>query len=125
MFSSNDAFASFSVDDIGAAREFYGTTLGFDVREDEMGFLELRPGGGGRVLIYGKPDHRQATFTVLNIVVADIDSAVDRLTEAGIEMQRYEGFNQDAKGISRERGGTIAWFSDPAGNVVAVLENAG
>lgn len=124
MFSSNDAFASFAVDDIGAAREFYGTTLGFEVREDEMGFLELQPAAGGRVLIYAKPDHQPATFTVLNIVVADIDSAVSRLVEAGIEMQRYEGFNQDAKGISREGGGAIAWFSDPAGNVLAVLENA-
>jgi predicted enzyme related to lactoylglutathione lyase len=124
VFSSNDAYASFSVDDIDAARAFYGTTLGFEVREDEMGFLELRPASGGRVLIYAKRDHQPATFTVLNIVVADIDRAVDGLVGAGIEMQRYEGFNQDSKGISREYGGTIAWFSDPAGNVLAVLENA-
>lgn len=127
MFRGNDAFASFSVSDLAAAREFYAGTLGLEVAttDDAMGFLELHLGGGGRVLVYDKPDHQPATFTVLNFVVDDVEQAVDRLAGAGIEMLRYEGFEQDARGIARsDYGPPIAWFADPAGNVIAVMQAA-
>ena len=125
MFTNNDAFASFSVADIGAAKEFYGRTLGFDITEDAMGFLQLKLGGGGRVLVYSKPNHEPATFTVLNIVVPDIEKAVDDLAAAGVAMQQYDmpEIKTDARGIARdEYGQAIAWFADPAGNIIAVLE---
>jgi predicted enzyme related to lactoylglutathione lyase len=121
MFRDNDAFASFSVGDIAAAKAFYGGTLGFELTENEMGFLDVRLAGGGKLLIYGRENHQPATFTVLNITVADIEQAVDDLVAAGVAMERYEGFNQDAKGISRDFG-AIAWFTDPAGNIIALLE---
>ena len=123
MFADRQVFASFSVDDIDAARAFYDNTLGLIVTHNEMGFLELHPSGGGRVLIYPKDSHQPATFTVLNIVVGDVEAAVDGLVAAGVTFERYEGFSQDERGIARDGGGggAIAWFKDPAGNVLAVL----
>ena len=122
-----DIFSSFSIDDVDAARRFYGETLGLDVQENPMGFLEIAVGDGRRVLVYTKENHEPATFTVLNFVVPDVEEAVDRLTAAGIEMEQYDqpGITTDAKGIARqtEEGAPgIAWFKDPAGNIHAVLE---
>ena len=125
MFRDNEAFSSYSVDDLDRARGFYGETLGLEVGEDPMGFLELRLAGGGRVMIYPKPDHQPATFTVLNFVVPNIEEAVDALAAAGVEMQQYDmaDIKTDERGIARgELGPPIAWFADPAGNVIAVIQ---
>jgi catechol 2,3-dioxygenase-like lactoylglutathione lyase family enzyme len=125
MFSDSKAFSGFAVDDLEAARSFYGETLGLDVRPDEMGFLELHLAGGATVLVYGKDDHQPANYTILNFPVPDVDAAVDGLTKAGVRMERYGAeFDQDEKGISRGNGPTIAWFTDPAGNILAVLDES-
>ena len=122
MFDASKAFSGFSVDDIAAAKSFYGDTIGLDVSE-EHGLLWLRIGQGSGVLVYPKPDHTPAAFTILNFAVADIDESVDELTKRGVRFVRYEGFEQDEKGIHRgDEGPPIAWFTDPAGNVLAVLE---
>ena len=125
MFSDSHAFAGFAVDDIDAARAFYAGVLGLELSEAN-GMLTLHLAGGGRVLVYPKPDHQPATFTVLNLPVDDIDAAVDGLIAAGVTLERYEGMPQDERGIVRppkpEYGPPIAWFRDPAGNVVSVLE---
>ena len=121
MFENSKAFSGFSVDDLDRARQFYEGTLGLNVTE-ENGMLGLHVSGGGDILIYPKDDHTPATFTILNFPVEDIDRAVDDLTGSGIEMERYEGMNQDEKGIMRDAGPPIAWFLDPAGNVLSVLE---
>ena len=126
MFKDNHAFSGFSTNDIATAREFYGKTLGLEVTEDEgMGMLTLHLAGGGNVLIYPKDNHQPATFTVLNFPVGDINGAVDALTKAGVEFERYEGTPHDERGIVRgpaESGPPIAWFKDPAGNILSVLE---
>jgi catechol 2,3-dioxygenase-like lactoylglutathione lyase family enzyme len=121
MFRSSHAFSGFSTNDIPKAKQFYGETLGLDVTE-ENGMLNLRLAGGGRVLIYPKDNHEAATFTVLNFPVENIDQAVDGLTKAGVDFERYEGTGQDERGIAREYPPPIAWFKDPAGNILAVLE---
>ena len=127
MFAKTKAFASFSVDDIDAAKTFYGETLGLEVSE-ENGMLTLHIADGGNILIYPKPNHAPASFTVLNFPVEDIDQAVDELTKRGVRFERYDfkDFEQDEKGIARAGGGQegppIAWFTDPARNVIAVLE---
>ena len=121
MFRSSHAFSGFSTNDIPKAKQFYGETLGLDVTE-ENGMLSLRLAGGGRVLIYPKDNHEAATFTVLNFPVANVDQAVDGLTNAGVEFERYEGMGQDERGIARAYPPPIAWFKDPAGNILAVLE---
>jgi predicted enzyme related to lactoylglutathione lyase len=122
MFKNTTAFSGFSVNDLDKAKQFYGETLGVDVsNEDGMLFLHLS--GGGKVLIYQKDDHQPATFTVLNFPVDDIDAAVDELKNKGVTFERYENMKQDEKGIMREWGPPIAWFTDPAGNVLAVLED--
>ena len=118
------AFSGFSSNDIGKARDFYGKTLGLKVTEAN-GILTLHPEGGGRVVIYPKPNHEPASFTVLNFAVADIDQAVDGLAAAGVRFERYQGFEQDERGIHRGEGPPIAWFKDPAGNILAVLQEAG
>ena len=127
MFRDSHAFSGFSTNDLDKAREFYGQTLGLDIGE-EMGTLMLQLAGGGRVLIYPKNDHTPATYTVLNFPVDDIDATVDRLEGAGVEMERYEGIDQDEQGIARGKaigqGPDIAWFKDPAGNILAVLDGS-
>jgi catechol 2,3-dioxygenase-like lactoylglutathione lyase family enzyme len=125
VFSPSAAFSSFSVDDIDVAREFYGGVLGLEVRENEMGFIELLAASGTRVLVYPKPGHQPADFTVLNFPVDDIDDAVDDLRARGVETKIYSDaeFASDDRGIVRdERGPAIAWFRDPAGNVLSVME---
>jgi catechol 2,3-dioxygenase-like lactoylglutathione lyase family enzyme len=124
MFQDTRAFAGFSTNDIEKAKEFYGRTLGLKYTE-EMGNISLDIAGGGQVLIYPKDNHEPATFTVLNFPVPDINTAVERLTASGIELERYEGFDQDERGIMRGFGPPIAWFKDPAGNILSVLETQG
>jgi len=123
IIKNSKAFSGFSTNDIPKAKEFYGTTLGLDVSE-ENGMLTLKFPGGHTVLIYPKgDDHEPATFTVLNIQVDDIDRAVDELTAAGITFERYgEVAQQDERGIARDIGPPIAWFKDPAGNILSVIQ---
>jgi len=121
MLKDSHAFSGFSSNDIPKAREFYSRTLGLEVTEAN-GMLTLNLAGGGKVLIYPKDNHEPASFTVLNFPVKDIDGAVDGLTKAGVEFERYEGAGQDERGIEREYPPPIAWFKDPAGNILAVLE---
>lgn len=121
MLQSQNAFSSFSVNDLQKAKAFYGQTLGLKVKESEMG-LEIRPGETD-VFIYPKPNHTPASFTVLNFVVDDIDEAVDELKQNGVQFEQYEGeIKTDKKGIHRDRGPSIAWFKDPSGNILSVLE---
>jgi catechol 2,3-dioxygenase-like lactoylglutathione lyase family enzyme len=121
MLGDSHAFSGFSSDDIARAKEFYAETLGLQVTE-QNGMLNLQLAGGGSVLVYPKPDHQPASFTVLNFPVPDIEQAVDELTKAGVRFERYEQANQDERGISRGSGPSIAWFKDPAGNILSVLE---
>ena len=123
MFRADEAFSGFAVDDLARARQFYGETLGLRVTEDvpDMPLLQLHVGGGQPVLIYEKPGHEPASFTVLNLPVDDIDAAVDELTKRGVELERYEGMPQDERGVMRGNGPDIAWFKDPAGNVLSVI----
>jgi catechol 2,3-dioxygenase-like lactoylglutathione lyase family enzyme len=121
MLRDSHAFSGFSSNDIPKAKQFYGQTLGLEVSEENE-MLTLHLAGGGSVLIYPKDNHEPATFTVLNFPVTDIDAAVDQLTQAGVAFERFDGFNQDERGIMRDQGPPIAWFKDPAGNVLAVLE---
>lgn len=131
MFSDTKAFSGCSVDDIARAREFYGEVLGLptDLISSEQGLMTAKLAGGGELFIYAKPDHEPAGYTVLNFQVGDIDAAVDGLAERGVEIDRPEGFEFDEKGIARSAGGeggpSIAWFRDPAGNVLSVLEQPG
>jgi catechol 2,3-dioxygenase-like lactoylglutathione lyase family enzyme len=122
MLGSSKAFSGFAVRDVAEAKGFYGATLGLDVTE-ENGMLWLNPAGGGRILVYPKPDHTPASFTVLNFPVDDVESAVDELTGRGVVFEHYEGtgLQTDAKGIFRGGGPLIAWFTDPAGNVLSVI----
>ncbi|HEY0453354.1 VOC family protein [Actinophytocola sp.] len=119
MFEQTRAFSGFSVDDIPAARRFYGETLGLRVSEDH-GMLTLHIAGDRDTLIYPKPDHTPAAFTILNFPVDDIESAVDELAARGVEFEKYDFV--DAKGIARETGPLIAWFRDPAGNILSVIQ---
>ena len=122
MFANTKAFSGFAVDDLQKAREFYERTLGLRVSE-RNGLLTLHLAGGRDTFVYPKPDHTPASYTILNFPVDDIDEAVDALAARGVRFTRYDGFNQDQKGISREEGGPpIAWFTDPAGNILSVLE---
>jgi catechol 2,3-dioxygenase-like lactoylglutathione lyase family enzyme len=125
MLTKSKAFSGFAADDLKKARDFYEGTLGLEVTE-EMGLLNLHLAGGRDTLIYEKPDFEPATYTILNFPVEDIDEAVDGLTERGVRFERYEGFEQDEKGIARatDESPDIAWFTDPAGNILAVLEEA-
>jgi catechol 2,3-dioxygenase-like lactoylglutathione lyase family enzyme len=120
MLSDSKAFSGFAANDIAQARAFYADTLGLEVTE-EHGMLNLHLAGGTEVLIYPKPDHTPAEFTVLNFPVDDVETAVDALTERGVSFERYEGAGQDEKGIMRGNGPDIAWFRDPAGNILSVL----
>ena len=121
MFGTTRAFSGFSVDDIAAARAFYGETLGLKVSE-ENGMLTLHIAGDRDILVYPKANHTPATYTVLNFPVDDIDAAVGELARRGVRFERYEGMDADEKGIFRGGGPLIAWFTDPAGNVLSVLQ---
>jgi predicted enzyme related to lactoylglutathione lyase len=111
------------VDDLGAAQKFYGETLGLGVSEED-GALMLHLAGDHRILVYPKPDHSPASFTILNFPVDDIDQAVDDLTSRGVPIQHYQGFDTDDKGIYRGKERSIGWFTDPAGNVLSVAQEA-
>jgi catechol 2,3-dioxygenase-like lactoylglutathione lyase family enzyme len=121
MFANTKAFSGFAVDDVEKARAFYADTLGVRTSE-EHGMLTLHLAGDRDVLVYPKPDHTPATYTILNFPVDDVDAAVDELTSRGVTFERYDGSGQDEKGIMRGQGPDIAWFRDPAGNVLSVLK---
>ena len=124
MFKNSHAFSSFSVDDLSKAKDFYGKTLGLDVSEiAEMEVLMVDFPNGAKVMIYPKDNHKPATFTVLNFPVDDIEQAVDELISKGITFEQYKEFKTDEKGISRVWGQEIAWFKDPAGNIISVLKD--
>ena len=125
MLADSKAFSGFAVPDIDAARDFYRDKLGLDVTEQEMGglsLLTLNLAGDRPTMIYPKPDFQPATYTILNFPVDDVEAAVDELSARGVQFENYEGFDQDEKGIARGNGPDIAWFKDPAGNVLAVLK---
>ena len=126
MFKNNEAFSGFSVNDLTAAKKFYGETLGIEVEQGGQG-LRLKIAGGNPTFVYSKPDHVAATFTILNFPVDDIDRAVDQLTAAGVKFEHY-GKLTDARGIARGAttggGPDIAWFKDPAGNILSVLQQS-
>jgi catechol 2,3-dioxygenase-like lactoylglutathione lyase family enzyme len=122
MLGNSKAFSGFAAPDLEAARRFYGETLGLEVAQENDELLNLRLAGDRPTLIYSKPDFEPATYTILNFPVEDIDAAVDELVSRGVEIERYDGFGQDEKGIARDAGPPIAWFKDPAGNILAVLQ---
>ncbi len=123
MLGDSRSFASYSTNDVAKARQFYGDTLGLET-SDDGGLLNISLPGGGRLLIYPKADHQAATFTVLNFAVDDLARTVDELTAKGVRFERYEGFEHDERGIAAPQGGgpAIAWFKDPAGNILSVLQ---
>lgn len=121
MFANTKAFSGFAVDDVEKAREFYGGTLGIETSEAN-GIMTLHLAGGRDTIVYPKPGHTPAEYTILNFPVDDIDEAVDELTARGIKFERYDGAGQDEKGINRAGGPYIAWFRDPAGNILSVLQ---
>lgn len=121
MFSESKAFSGFAVPDVEAAERFYGETLGIDVTNDN-GLLTLHLDGGARpTIVYPKPDHVPATFTILNFPVEDVGEAVRQLALRGVEVERYDGMPQDDDGVMRGNGPDIAWFTDPAGNILSVI----
>ena len=121
MFANTKAFSGFAVDDLEAAQNFYGQTLGLNTSE-HYGLLTLHLAGDRDTLVYPKPDHVPASYTILNFQVDDIDAAVGELASRGVRLERYDGLGQDEKGINRAGGPYIAWFKDPAGNILAVLQ---
>jgi len=126
MLKDNIAFSGFSVNDLAAAKTFYSEVLGLEVKEDDMG-LTLKLGGGATVFVYPKQDHTPATFTILNFVVNTIDTAVESLKEKGVVFEQYENLTDNkgiARGIAANRGPDIAWFKDPAGNILSVLQQS-
>jgi catechol 2,3-dioxygenase-like lactoylglutathione lyase family enzyme len=124
MLADSKAFSGFAVDDLDKARQFYGETLGLktSMLDEENGVLSLHLAGDRDTLIYQKPDFTPATYTILNFPVEDVDKAVDELSARGVRFEKYDGFDQDEKGIARGPGPVIAWFKDPAGNILSVLE---
>ncbi len=124
MFENTKAFSGFAVDDVDKAKAFYGDTLGLrtEVLDPEEGLFVLHIAGDRDTVVYRKPDFVPATYTILNFPVENIDEAVDELSSRGVSFDRYEGFDQDDKGIARAAGPPIAWFKDPAGNILSVLE---
>lgn len=124
MFKINSAFSSFSVNDIEKAKEFYGKILGMKVKEEEMGIISIVISEGTLIIIYPKEDHTPATFTILNFPVSNIDEAVDELNKRGVKFILYkEGYiKTDDKGVTRGNGPNIAWFKDPAGNILSIIE---
>jgi catechol 2,3-dioxygenase-like lactoylglutathione lyase family enzyme len=124
MLSQSKAFSGFAVDDLEQAREFYADTLGLDVESiDDPGLLNVKLAGDRDVLVYPKGDFEPATYTILNFPVDDVEAAVDGLAARGVSFEHYDGMEQDEKGIARGPGPEIAWFKDPAGNILAVLES--
>jgi catechol 2,3-dioxygenase-like lactoylglutathione lyase family enzyme len=127
MFKDSEAFSGFAVPDVAKAKEFYGEKLGLEVTDEEMGVIGIKLGSGQTVMVYPKDDHAPANYTILNFPVSDVEAAVDELAGKGVEFERYEGFDQDEKGIARDSGDggpDIAWFTDPAGNILSVLSEA-
>ncbi len=124
MLADSKAFSGFSVDDPAAAQTFYANPLGLEAAwiNEQYGMMELRLTGGKTVLVYASPNHAPASYTVLNFPVEDIESTVDGLVERGVEFIRYDGAGQDERGINRRGGPYIAWFADPAGNILSVLQ---
>jgi catechol 2,3-dioxygenase-like lactoylglutathione lyase family enzyme len=124
MFADTKAYSGFAVDDLQKAREFYGETLGLRTSavSEEGGLMSLDLAGDRSTLVYEQPDCTPASYTILNFPVEDIDRAVDELVSRGVRFERYDGFEQDEKGIARGPGPDIAWFKDPAGNVLSVLQ---
>jgi len=124
MLADTKAFSGFAVDDIDAAKRFYAETLGLEVSvlDEEHGLITIKVTGGDEIFVYAKPDHAPANFTLLNFEVGDIDATVEDLSARGVEFERYDGFDQDEKGIARGPGPMIAWFKDPAGNTLSVLQ---
>jgi catechol 2,3-dioxygenase-like lactoylglutathione lyase family enzyme len=124
MLGQSKAFSGFAVDDLEQARDFYGETLGLEVESiEEPGLLNIKLAGDGHVLVYPKPDFQPATYTILNFPVDDVGAAVEDLSARGVAFERYEGMEQDESGVSHGPGPEIAWFKDPAGNILAVLES--
>jgi catechol 2,3-dioxygenase-like lactoylglutathione lyase family enzyme len=124
MLENSNAISGFAVDDIDKAKQFYGETLGVGVSEDGE-LLRLQLGGGTQVIVYPKPDYTPATYAILSFPVDDIDKAVDDLAANGVVFERYPGFDQDDKGIARQLPGpAIAWFKDPAGNILSVIQES-
>ena len=126
MLTETKAYSGFAVDDVDRAQEFYGDTLGLKTTmlDEENGLLALHLAGGRDTLVYRKPDLAPANYTILNFEVDDVEAAVDELTARGVSFERYDGFDQDEKGIARGGGPDIAWFKDPAGNILSVLTEA-
>jgi catechol 2,3-dioxygenase-like lactoylglutathione lyase family enzyme len=124
MLANSKAYSGFAVDDLGNAQEFYGDTLGLrtEVLEENM-LMTLHLAGDRPTLVYVRPDHKPADYTILNFPVDDVDAAVDELDSRGVSFERYEGFEQDEKGIHRGGGPLIAWFKDPAGNVLSLIQD--
>ena len=122
MFTDTETFVSFAAPDIDEARRFYGETLGLRTSDGPEGVLLLHIEGSRDVMIYPKPDHAPATYTIINFPVEDVEQAVDALVEKGVTFERYEGFEQDERGIMRGGGPLIAWFRDPAGNILSVVK---
>jgi catechol 2,3-dioxygenase-like lactoylglutathione lyase family enzyme len=124
MLENSHAYSGFAVDDLKRAEQFYGETLGLktEVLDEENGLLSLHLAGGRDTLVYLKGDFTPATYTILNFPVEDVEAAVDELGSRGVSFERYEGFEQDEKGIAHGPGPTIAWFKDPAGNILSVHE---
>lgn len=125
MLGTSKAFSGFAVDDAEAAQHFYGDLLGLQISvlDEDHGLMQLHLAGDNTVLVYAKPDHTPATYTVLNFPVDDVEASVDALTSKGVGFIRYDGSPQDDKGIMRGQGPDIAWFTDPAGNILSVLSS--
>jgi predicted enzyme related to lactoylglutathione lyase len=125
MLEQSRAFSGFSVDDVPRAKQFYSETLGLNVSDGEMGLAVLHLAGDRDTIVYPKPNHEPASFTILNFPVEDIEATVDALAERGVEFERYEGteVETDEKGIFRGGGPLIAWFKDPAGNILSVIQS--
>jgi len=124
MFEDTKAYSGFAVDDLNKAHQFYGETLGLktSILDQENGLMSLHLAGDRDTLVYRKPDYTPATYTILNFSVDDVEKAVDELAARGVHFERYDGFEQDERGIARGPGPAIAWFKDPAGNILSVLQ---